>query len=126
MDQRHQFLLEYGRCMVCGDGWRFADYFPKVLDPHEIARGPARRKAVDCPAAWLVLCRQHHEEMGDYSVWPVVAQLALKRLRDPEHYDRQAVNLLRGRAPEAITDAEVDAAEKQVVSRLRALGFLPI
>lgn len=125
MDARHQFLLDHWRCMVCGDAWRFADYFPKVLDPHEIARGPARRKAVDSPAAWLVVCRQHHDEMGDYSVWPVVAQLALKRLRDPGNYDRQAVNLLRGRAPEAITDAEVDAAEKQVVLRLRALGFLP-
>lgn len=106
-DARTKFKAEYGRCMVCGDAWRSADFWPRVLETHEIARGPARSKAVACRAAWLVLCRQHHEQVGDLSVWPVVRQLALKLLRDPDGYDRVAVNRLRGRQDDAITDEEV-------------------
>lgn len=125
MDARSQFARDYGRCMVCLDAWRSADFFPRCLEVHEIARGPARKKAVKSPAAWLLLCRQHHEQMGSLVVWPIVRQLALKRLRDPERYDRVAVNLLRGRAPEAITEAEVEAELKSLAGVLWTLGFCP-
>jgi hypothetical protein len=47
-------------------------------------------------------------------VLPVAGQLALKRLSDPAGYDRVAVNRLRGRADEAITEAEVDEWVKRI------------
>lgn len=79
-----------------------------ATDVHEIARGPARNKAIEVRACLLHLCRAHHDDMDDYSQWPIARQLALKKYSDPEGYDRVAVNLIRGRAPEAITEEEVD------------------
>jgi len=40
----------------------------------------------------------------------IVTQLAMKKINDPECYDRVAVNRMRGRADEAVTEAEVDEA----------------
>jgi len=45
--------------------------------------------------------------VGDYSVWPIEAQLAVKEIRDPEYSDREEVNRIREREPGAITAAEV-------------------
>lgn len=117
-DARSKFKAEYGRCMICGHEWRSADYFPRVLETHEIARGTARSKAVVCRAAWLVLCREHHVAVGDLSKWPVARQLALKLIRDPEGFDRVAVNRLRGRQDEAITHDEVLACVEELRSWL--------
>ena len=80
------------------------------LETHEIASGAARQKALTEPATWLRLCYAHHRGrygVHDLSVWPIARQLALKKLCDPEHYDRVKVNLLRDRQPEAITEDEV-------------------
>jgi hypothetical protein len=46
----------------------------------------------------LHLCRDCHEEMGDYSRWPVERQLVLKQLVDPEGYDLDRFNQIRGRS----------------------------
>ena len=98
---RDKWRKQWDRCMACGSTWR--------LEVHEIARGPARQRALHEPAAWLFLCHGcHHDEFDDYSVWPLARQLCLKRKYDNPNYDREAVNRLRGRAPNAITEADVD------------------
>jgi len=79
-----------------------------ATDVHEIASGPARRNAIGERACLLHLCRDHHDQMDDYSIWPIDRQLALKKWSDPEGYSRTRVNEIRGRDPEAITDEEVD------------------
>jgi len=101
---RAEWAREHAQCMICGERW--IDH----LHVHEIACGPARAKALEEPATWLRLCwRCHLDDDGvhNYAVWPIVRQLALKKVHDPEHYDRVKVNELRGRAAEAITEAEV-------------------
>ncbi len=77
-------------------------------DIHEIARGPARQQAISERACLLHLCREHHDELGDYSQWPIARQLALKKWADRPGYDRQRVNEIRGRDPEAISELEVN------------------
>lgn len=94
---RATWAQEHDRCFACGTR--------PGLETHEIVRGVHRAAGVALPAAWLRLCRDCHEEVGG---WPVERQLALKRLHDFEFYDRRAVNVARGRQPDAITEAEVD------------------
>ncbi|MGO9108532.1 MAG: hypothetical protein ACLP9L_04800 [Thermoguttaceae bacterium] len=97
---------QHDRCWLCGK--RGSETVP--LQTHEIARGPARQAAMKEPAAWLRLCNDCHAgRMPD-----IATQLALKRRYDDEHYDRVAVNLLRSRQPEAISEADVDKAEKKL------------
>jgi hypothetical protein len=96
---RDAFLAEFRSCMMCQR--------KPPTDVHEIARGASRGRAVLLRVTWLALCRDCHEEAGDYSKWPITKQLALKLLRDPEHYDRVAVNRIRRRADDAITEEEV-------------------
>lgn len=101
---RDEWTYLFDKCMVCGR---------KASEIHEIACGPSRQKALEEPAAWLWLCAECHRGKNgvhNYAVWPISRQLAIKRRADPEHYDRVRVNRLRGRADEAITEAEVDAA----------------
>jgi len=105
---RSEWRERWDGCMACGHKpWRGNHH-----EVHEIAGGPGRKAAMKDPAAWLYLCRTCHRGFAgvhDYEIWPIARQLALKKKRDPEHYDRVKVNQLRGRADEAITEAEVDA-----------------
>jgi len=78
----------------------------KATELHEISRGSSRGKSLGVRAALLHLCAFDH---GQMDVLPVAGQLALKLLADPDGYDRIAVNLLRGRQPEAISAEEVAA-----------------
>src|SRR5688500_17522972 len=72
---------------------------------HEFSSCAARSASLGVRAALLQLCADSHRLMD----WlQVDAQPAIKRLVDPDGYDRRAVNVLRGRAPEAITEREVD------------------
>ena len=75
-------------CQLCG---------AVATDTHEIARGPSRVKAQSERCCLLHLCRSCHEEMGDYSKWPVERQLILKELADPDGYDLGRFNKIRGR-----------------------------
>ena len=77
-------------------------------DLHEICRGAHRQQAIGAGGCLLVVGRPHHDEMDDYSVWPIARQLAIKKRGDPEGYDRERVNEIRGRAPDAITEGEVE------------------
>lgn len=78
-----------------------------ATDTHEIARGTHKAAAMKEPCTWLALCRTDHDEMGDYSIWPVARQLALKLVADPNRFDLKKFNKLRGRNERAITLDEV-------------------
>lgn len=99
---RAAFRGEFHLCMNCCR--RLAE---ECRDIHEIARGPNREEALKHRCAWLLLCRGCHDEMDDYSVWPLARQLALKLLADPGHFSLEEFNLIRGRAPTAITLADI-------------------
>ena len=101
---REEWEYEHCFCFACRV---FHIESPYALHTHGIPRGVFRQRALKVPAAWLRLCLIHHDEVDDLSVWLIARQLALKYLMDKKHYDRVAVNLLRGRQPEAITEAEV-------------------
>jgi hypothetical protein len=94
---RSIWAKENPHCFLCGAR--------HMLETHEIARGVHRNKGVSLPAAWLRVCNACHRIVEG---WPVARQLALKKWCDFEFYDRVAVNLARGRQPEAITESEVD------------------
>ena len=98
---RDQFAEEFGRCMICGKR--------SGLETHEIARGSHRRAAYGRRCCWLRLCRDCHDACGRYALWPVERQLALKLLRDSEHYDLEAFNAVRPRDIHAITQSEVNS-----------------
>ena len=78
------------------------------LETHHIVRGVHRGKATNRLCTLMRVCNEHHEKYLDGM--PIVVQLAIKQMFDPVHYDRVAVNVLRCRQPEAITQDEVDAA----------------
>jgi hypothetical protein len=103
--RRKEYLEAKWKCLVPG-------CLHRAVCIHEIARGAHRKEAFKEPAAWLALCMGHHWEMDDYHLWPIVRQLALKKVSDSINYDRLKVNALRSRAPEAITEEEVDAQVK--------------
>lgn len=92
---RSAYRFEFPWCQWCHRA---------ATDLHEISRGAGRGVSLAVRAALLHLCNECHRIMD----WlPVSGQLAIKKLADPEGYDRVAVNRLRGRTDNAITDAEV-------------------
>lgn len=99
---RTAFALEFPDCWNCGSRWRRT--FPQVLDTHEMVRGVDRHKALRNRSTWIRVCRTCHDIVAS---WPLARQLALKRIHDPDHYDRVEVNRLRGRADNAVTEEEV-------------------
>ena len=104
---RSDWAKKHKSCWVCG--WTVDRYKEGRfrLETHEVARGPSKKKAMLAPTAWVRVCNCCHSEMGDYSIWPISRQYALKALHDISNYDRVALNKLRDREPEAITDADV-------------------
>lgn len=105
MTPREQFRWDNPRCQWPG-------CHCLATDVHEIARGIYRRRALGFPAAMLALCRRHHDECHRRP--SVVRDLAVKLLANDGTYDRVAVNRLRGRQPEAITQREVEEAAAQL------------
>lgn len=82
---------------------------------HEISRGAGRSSSLGVRAALLNLCLTCHRIMD----WmPVAGQLAIKKIVDPEGYDRATVCRLRGRAETDITESEVE----RWVSRFQLQG----
>lgn len=94
--ERVDFREAFPYCWVCGG---FA------TDIHEMACGPARKRAYKDRRSWMRLCRTCHVPWVQH--WPVEKQLAYKAWFDPAYYDRVAVNHLRGRADNAIDSKEV-------------------
>lgn len=105
-----EWLSAHIYCFGCG--WKYGSWSAScgrfALHAHHIPRGVHREKALYELSAILRLCNVCHN--GRFDGMPVVRQLAYKKLRDPKHYDRVEVNLLRDRQPDAITEAEVDEA----------------
>ena len=121
MNTRDAFRDAFRRCFLCGT--LAINAWPPLLECHEISRGPARQKSLNERAALLMTCHACHEKHLDGM--PVVTQLALKRIADPEGYDRIAVNRLRGRADDAITEAEVLTEVDRLESLAATNGGFP-
>lgn len=102
---RTAFALEFPDCWHCESRWRRT--FPQVLETHEMVRGVDRHKALRHRSTWIRVCRNCHDIVA---AWPLARQLALKKIHDPEHYDRVEVNRLRGRADDAVSEEEVSGA----------------
>lgn len=97
---RKAFVNAAPGCMCC--------HFAPATDCHEIARGAHRSKAYEDRITWLAVCRVCNcVALDGYAEWPLTRQLALKWIYDREHFDLEGFNRLRGRAPGAITMAEV-------------------
>ena len=81
---------EVGRCQVpnCQYG---------AAECHEITRGINRQASLRERTTWLGLCHNHHVDMGDYSVWPIERQIALKMIVDGEYFDLEKVFLVYGK-----------------------------
>lgn len=87
-DFRQALKEEIGHCEICKQ--------PRtLLDCHEIARGPARVRALDARYAILVLCRDCHNEVGlSPATWTVARQLSVLKKSLPEDFDVAAINEL--------------------------------
>jgi len=109
-----EFAMLFDRCMLCGATAR--ESFPPKLDIHHIARGVHRAKALNERCALLMVCPLCHEKRLDGM--SVVTQLAIKKICDPDGYDRVQVNRLRSRADEAITESEVNTEVKTVLNAM--------
>jgi hypothetical protein len=102
-------------CYLCG----YSAASGRGLDTHHIASGAGRQKSLNVLASLLRLCtgfapigrlREANDCHARLQGIPELAvPLALKFIADPEHYDLKLVNVLRGRSPGAVTQAEVDA-----------------
>jgi hypothetical protein len=98
--ERIDFLAEFTWCWFCENA--------PAECVHEMACGSHRAQAVLVRFTWGAACVDCNEhQLTDYSVWPLAAQLASKWINDRVHYDRVAFNRLRGRADNAISQAEV-------------------
>ena len=104
-------------CGICGEL-----YF---VQTHEITSGPGRAWGFSHREAWLRLCGApandcHGMVQSEWSSQAMMArQYALKYIRDVKFYDRHALNVARGRDPEAITADDVRAAHKLVKDLLK-------
>lgn len=98
--ERDEYRDLFVMCQVC--------LRRKATDVHEICRGTHREAALRLRCAWLCCCRTcHRDELADASRWPISRQLACKLVGDPEFFDLELVNRLRGREVDAITLPEV-------------------
>jgi hypothetical protein len=99
-DLRAAFVDEFGYCWFCGATYE--------LCCHEIAKGADREAALPKRFCWAVACNACNEgPLNDYSVWPLVRQLAVKWREDWKWFYLVAFNLLRRRSSMAITFTEV-------------------
>ena len=95
---RRAFIEDHMNCWICG---------AYGTQCHEIPRGVHRKAATMFREAWLALCPVCHQQVDDYSVWPIARQAAVKLLKDPGFFDLSILCQLRGRAKTALTLSEV-------------------
>ena len=104
--------MQFDRCWCCQIHANDARLQGRPLETHEIRGGAVRARSVQMPAAWIRLCSECHDDLQcacDYAY-----MMALKKVHDPEHYDRVAVNSLlspnrRGGWDNGpVTESEVD------------------
>ena len=110
---RFAFSMEFPLCWICGS--------VRNLQIHEIVGGAGRRWGYANREAWIQVCQTCHLErfIHDGERWDdldkLVLQYALKQFRDPDWYDREELNVRRGRAPGAISEEEVRLALTEVL-----------
>lgn len=90
-----------------------------ATDVHEVHGGSSRGVTFEKREAWIALCREHHEEVQDWS--DKVYQYALKQITDPTAYDRVKLNELAGWAEESISESEVVSALSEVEAWIREI-----
>ena len=118
---RRNHRNSYGRCMICGHSpenpRKFMPPSCSEICCHEIGNGDVRKLCLTKPFAILVLCWHCNQyEVTHKNIWPEARQLALLKIRSPEHYDREAfVSLIHPNAPRCITDEDVE----QYIDELR-------
>lgn len=99
-EERRQYWQSFWTCPVCKQR--------PTACTHEMAKGIHREKAFQDRRTWLATCIDcNNNEMNDYSEYPLERQLALKWCQDRSYFDLEGFNVLRDRAPGAITMAEV-------------------
>lgn len=112
-ESRNAWAGMFDRCMGCqgGGDWR-------GLQIHEICRRSHARNRWANASSYLLLCAACHE--GVFASAPHAFQLAIKALRDPEHYsldDWLSIGDPDGRAPNRVTKEEIDGWKRILASR---------
>lgn len=114
LEERRAWGESVRHCFICGG------YYGLCMDTHEIVR---RSQA---PYRWCNLanlirtCRRCHDEaLCNVTVAPYAAQMAIKKLRDPEHYDYEAFVEILGRGPQCVTPEEIELCSRT----LQMVGF---
>lgn len=113
------FAEQHARCWLCGT--RRENTWPPRLEIHHMVRGANRQAAREEVCVLIRTCQRCHQELLEGM--GIVDQLAIKLLRDPEHYDRPKVNELRRRAPDAVTDEEVLKAAELLEATATQEGY---
>jgi hypothetical protein len=118
-----EFARTFPRCWICGE--------PREI--HHIAGRTGRSR--HCRANLFAACKEHHALFTDNKWLPtdgtsdrkrfgILVALAYKQLFDRQHYDREAVLKIWGRAPTCITESEV-MWEAESIRRERGIGAKP-
>ena len=98
LEARRLWSQQFGECWCCAGRFN--------LQTHELAsrsQAPGRWADVRNYARLCGSCN-----CNEFEWLPEAFQLCLKKMFDPENYDRQFVNELRGRQRDAITEGSVD------------------
>ena len=114
--ERERYRRRHPYCQLCGKPRKHI---------HEIATRAKSEEAVKHRCNLLALCFEHHEELHDLAKWPIARQYALKQRVDPEGYCREKLNELRGRAADAISEAQVDYWHEKDGTSPSTRGMLP-
>lgn len=79
-----------------------------TTDIHHLCRGANKAKTYSDRRGLFAACRKCHDRLGDYGKVSLIVQIATKKLRDPEYYDLAWLNKMRGKAPNAIDDNDLN------------------
>ena len=115
MNVRDEYRYNHpdGLCALCSS---------KGTDIHEICRGISRKKSTETKSALLLLCRECHNALSNYGIWPLDMQYALKAYREPSLYNRKELNTIRGRSEDSISEQDVAKSFRKVVKRIVIAG----
>lgn len=95
------WAAQFGKCWRCG----VSGIWPLTLTIHHIVRGVLRQK--NDLRTTAIACYDCHWREHNGDGIGLIGWLRLKRDHDPENFDLEAINALRGRAPGAITPADL-------------------
>ena len=113
-DVLERFAERFDRCWLCGVTEPAWSSYPFRLQIHHAVRGANRAKAKYEECVLIRTCPMCHADKFD-GMEPA-KQLAIIIIHNPAAYDRLKFNELRGRAPESISEAEVQAWVDQLTA----------